>query len=293
MTQPPDGAAADHTAAGVPTCYRHADRETYVRCTRCERPICPDCMVSASVGFQCPDCVKAGAAETRAARTPGGGLAASSGDGVVTKALIGVNVLIYLVQLAGGDTAMIRDFASRGLDIADGEYYRMVTSGFLHGSITHLLFNMFALYLLGLPLEQWFGRVRYAVIYALSLLGGSVASFLFSGPFAYAVGASGAIFGLMGATYAVALKQRWDVRPVTVLIVINLVIGFVIPNIEWRAHLGGLVTGLLVGLALAYAPRERRGLVLGSTVAVTLAVLLAATAYRTAELETLVRVVYG
>jgi membrane associated rhomboid family serine protease len=283
---PPEGAPA-----GVPTCYRHPDRETYVRCTRCDRPICPDCMVDAAVGFQCPECVREANAGSRTVRTPGGG-ALTSSAGVVTRVLIGVMVAIYVVQLTVGD-AMIRDFASRGIDIADGEYYRMITAGFLHGSITHLLFNMFALYLLGTPLEAWFGRLRFGVIYALSLIGGSVASYVWSGPFQYAVGASGAIFGLMGATYAVALKQRWDVRPVTVLIGINLVLGFVVPNIDWRAHLGGLVVGLLVALPLAYAPRERRTPVLVATTVATLAVLGAVTAYRTAELEPLVRLYFG
>lgn len=281
----------------VPTCYRHEDRETYVRCTRCERPICPDCMIEASVGFQCPECVKQGAAETRAARTPGGGLVSTSGA-VLTRALIGVMVVIFLVQLSVGDNVfglneVVEEFGSNGLLIADGEYYRMVTSAFLHGSLMHLAFNMFALYLIGSPLELWYGRLRYATIYGLSLLGGSVASFVFSDPRSIAVGASGAIFGLMGATYAVALKQRWDVRPVTILIVINLVIGFAVPNIDWRAHLGGLVVGLLTGLALAFAPRERRGQALAATVVVTLVVLGAVAAWRVEDLQPLVRFYYG
>ena len=288
------GAASEPPAnadAGVPTCYRHPERETYVRCTRCDRPICPDCMISAAVGFQCPECVRVGAEGTREARTPGGGLVRSGG--IVTRVLIGLMVAIYAIQVAVPDDQVVRDFASNGLLIADGEYYRLVTAAFLHGSVMHLLLNMFALYLLGTPLEEWFGRLRYGVLYGLSLLGGSVASFALSDPFSYAVGASGAIFGLMGATYAVALKQRWDVRPVTVLIVLNLVLGFVVPNIDWRAHLGGLVVGLVVALALAYAPRAQRTAVLLGTTLGTLVVLGVVTAWRVDDLAPLVRLVYG
>jgi membrane associated rhomboid family serine protease len=267
-----------------PTCYRHGDRETYVRCTRCERPICPDCMVSASVGFQCPECVAEGSAGAREATTVAGG-ALTSNPGIVTRVLIGLNVAIFLIEQLVGGNGFATDYGLWPLAVADGEYHRMLTSGFLHGSITHLLFNMLALYWLGTPLEAMLGRWRYVLLYAAALLGGSVASFCFSPVNTLSVGASGAIFGLMGAFVVVAVKQKLDLRPFAVLIILNLAIGFIVPNIDWIAHLGGLAVGAILGAAMIFPSRERRRPVLLATLGILLVVLGAATAWRIADLR--------
>lgn len=244
----------------VPTCYRHPDREAHVRCTRCARPICPECMVPASVGHQCPDDARAGQAGVREARTTYGGRL--GGDaGRVTQVLVAVNVLVHLVQLGVpdlpvrfGNLALASD---RGqlIGVADGQWYRLITAAFLHANLIHLLSNMFALITVGPQLEALLGRARFLTLYGLSALGGSALSFLLAPPGTLGVGASGAIFGLFGAFYIVLRRQSVDTGPVVAMIGLNLVITFAVPGIDWRAHLGGLLTGALVALALAYAPR--------------------------------------
>ncbi|HSF26538.1 MAG TPA: rhomboid family intramembrane serine protease [Actinomycetes bacterium] len=253
--------------AAVPTCYRHPGRETYIRCARCNRPICPDCMVPASVGFQCPECVREGNSTQRAPRTAFGGRLASGAR--VTMVLIGLNVLMYVAELALG-RAFVNDLALVGLaregflgpivGVADGEWWRLVTATFLHdpGSFLHILFNMYALYVLGPPLEAMLGHARFLALYLLSALGGTAASYTFSAPNSSSVGASGAIFGLFAAWIVLARKQRLDARPMLVLLGINLVLGFVIAGIDWRGHLGGMVTGAAVAAIMAYAPRGPR-----------------------------------
>ena len=145
--------------------------------------------------------------------------------------------------------------------VAGGQYYRLLTSAFMHYGIVHILFNMYALYVLGPPLERHLGRLRFLTLYLLSALGGSVVVYLFSGLNAATAGASGAIFGLFGATLVAARRLRLDVRSLVVLIVINLVITFTVPGISWQGHIGGLVTGALVAAAYLYAPRANRNLV--------------------------------
>jgi membrane associated rhomboid family serine protease len=267
--------------ADTPTCYRHPDRQTYVRCTRCQRYICPECMRDAAVGHQCVACVNAGARTVREPRTHFGGRQ-RSGTPVVTYALIGANVLMFVLQTASVDVA--RQLTLWSPAVADGQWYRLVTSAFLHYGVMHLLFNMWALYVVGPPLEMSLGRLRFTTLYALSALGGSVLVYLFSSLGAATAGASGAVFGLFGATFVVGKRLRLDVRWVVALIVINLVITFVIPGISWQGHVGGLVTGALIGAAYVYAPRDRRNLVqAGVTVAVV--VLFAALMWwRTSEL---------
>ena len=277
-------------ASVVPTCYRHPDRETYVRCTRCNRPICPDCMRSAAVGFHCPECVAEGARTQRSARTLFGGSVPTRGA-VVTMTLIALSVVAFLIDsIVPGNP---REWWMVGLQLDDsgnlaglsqGEWWRLLTAAFLHGGILHLLFNMYALYLFGPQLEAAFGHVRFAVLYVLSALGGSAVSYLFANPVQPSLGASGAVFGILGATLVVSRRLRYDVRGVTVLIGINLALGFVIEGIDWRAHLGGLITGMAVAYAFAYAPRDRRTLI---GVAASVLVFLATVgivAFRTAQL---------
>ena len=253
-----------------PACYRHPGRETYVQCNRCERPICPDCMVAASVGFQCPECVAAGGKDVRQARTVFGGRI--SGDtSRVSIAIIALNVLIYLAGLLLGERALQEQFGNitgpvllpdgnGGISpdpagVATGEFYRLFTAAFLHAGVLHLALNMFALSQLGPVLESALGRVRFVALYALAAVGGSTLSFLVSDRGALGVGASGAIFGLFGAYYIVMRRLGGETRSILILLAINLVITFSIPIIDWRAHIGGLVIGALVAAVFAYAPK--------------------------------------
>lgn len=273
-------------AEAAPTCYRHPDRETYVRCTRCDRAICPDCMNTASVGFQCPECVREGSKSVRQARTTFGGRVGGD-EAMVTKAIIGVCVLLFLGQLASAQ--FTADYSAFRAAIVDGEYYRMITSAFLHSRQLpfHILFNMYALFAVGSQIERLLGGVRFLVLYVVAAFGGSVLSLLLSDPRGSAVGASGAIFGLFGAFFVLARRLRLDTSQIVTLIGINLVFGLVF----WRyidnyAHIGGLVTGAAVAFAYAHAPRGRNQALLqfGGAALVT-AVLVVATAVRVGDLR--------
>ncbi|MFF4350427.1 rhomboid family intramembrane serine protease [Streptomyces sp. NPDC001530] len=283
-------------AQSPPTCYRHPDRETGIRCTRCERPICPECMVNASVGFQCPECVRRGSgtghppAATQP-RTLAGGTVTSD-PRLVTKILIGINLAIFLVQTAVGDSFTDRfdlfgqaQLSGELQGVAEGQWYRMLTSMFLHGSYVHILFNMLSLWWIGGPLEAALGRARYLTLYFVSGLAGSALSYLLAAPNQPSLGASGAIFGLFGATAVLMRRLNYDMRPVLVLLAINLVFtfspGF---NIAWQAHIGGLVAGVVVGYAMVHAPRERRPLVQYGVSALVLAAVVVATLVRTTQL---------
>jgi len=241
----------------VPVCYRHPDRETYIRCAHCDRPICPDCMTSASVGFQCPECVAEGAAAVPATRTRFGGVAISRP--YVTLTLIGINVVVFGAEFLAGVDTVASNWGMWPVGVAlDNEYYRLFTATFLHENLLHIGFNMLVLWMLGPQLEALLGHVRFTVLYLVAGLGGSVASFWFSSPNVVGIGASGAIFGLMGAYVVVGRALRADISQVLGLIAINVVIGFVGGGIDWRAHLGGLVTGALVAAIFAYAPTTQR-----------------------------------
>jgi membrane associated rhomboid family serine protease len=238
--------------------------------------------------------VAEGNKSVRQARTQFGGALSTSSPGLVTRILIGVNVAIFLWEQVGGIDKAANRFGLLPVSVANGEYYRLVTAAFLHASLWHIGFNMVALWFLGTPLEALVGRSRFVLIYALSLLGGSVASFCFSPALTTGIGASGAIFGVMGAFAVVAWRQKWDLRPFVFLIGLNLVIGF-LPgsDIDWRAHLGGLVTGAVVAAAIVLPSRQQRRLVLAATSVALVVVLVAMTAWRTADLQsTIRRIVY-
>jgi len=250
----------------VPVCYRHPDRETYIRCTRCERSICPDCMISASVGFQCPQCVAEGKASIPDVKTRLGAKAINRP--YVTFALIGLNVIAFAFTLLSkadpqsGLDQITADYGMWPIGVALGDqYYRLATAMFLHAGLAHIAVNMLALWVIGPQLESLFGHVRYTVLYLVAGLGGSVASFWFSSPNVVGVGASGAIFGLMGAYVVVGKALRADISQVVGLIALNVVIGFVGGNIDWRAHFGGLVTGAIVAAIFSFAPKNQRVLV--------------------------------
>jgi membrane associated rhomboid family serine protease len=242
-------------------------------------------MVAAAVGFQCPECVREGKATTRPTRTLAGG--AVHGDPVlVTKILIAANVALFVLQYATNDRLTSR-FAMQGFAVAvDGEWWRLVTSAFLHTGLTHLAFNMLALWFVGSAIEPRLGRWRYLTVYLLSALGGSVLSYAVDSPFQSSVGASGAVFGLFGALFVLMRRLRFDVGGIIGLIVVNVVIGF-LPglNINWRAHLGGLIVGTVLTAAMVYAPqRHRLGVAIGASFAV-FALCVAVSTWRTDQIN--------
>ncbi|MEU1148985.1 rhomboid family intramembrane serine protease [Streptomyces sp. NPDC005863] len=296
MEQAPGSPQEPQGQSGLPRCYQHPDRETGITCTRCERPICPECMIGASVGFQCPDCVRGGSGtghtrEANQPRTVAGGAVAAD-PRLVTKILVGVNLALFLVQLTVGDRFTER-FELLGLafvpgsgveGIAEGQWYRLVTAMFLHSGYMHIAFNMLSLWWVGGPLEAALGRVRYLALYAASGLAGSALTYLLAEPNQPSLGASGAIFGLFGATAILMRKLNYDMRPVLALLAINLVITFRWPDIAWQAHVGGLVGGLVVGYAMVHAPRERRSLIQYGSCALVLVATVVVVLVRTAQL---------
>lgn len=265
-------------------CPVHPERLTYITCRRCGRAVCPECMVAAPVGFQCRQCVQGSAASTRSPVTVAGG--APVGRPVITFTLIGLNLALFLGQFLLGVEGTAGDYGMFPLSIAlENSWYRLLTSAFLHGSILHIAFNMYVLFALGPTLERILGHLRFAVLYVIAALGGAVASYAFSDPDVVSVGASGAIFGLMGALVVAGQRLRYDIRQVVILLVINVVIGFLVPNVDWRAHLGGLVIGAAMAAVLVWSPRRHRLLwqLLGSVV--ILLGLLSVTVWRTMELR--------
>ncbi|AVH59293.1 MULTISPECIES: rhomboid family intramembrane serine protease [Streptomyces] len=286
--------------SAVTTCYRHPKVESHVRCTRCDRYICPNCMREAAVGHQCPDCVKEGARSIRQARTAFGGKITTAP--VVTYVLIGLNVLAYLGELvrpaivdrfemlgaglAGPDGGhyLWQDVYPSGFHpegVVDGEWYRMLTGAFLHlpptegtFGILHIVMNMVSLWNIGRAVEAQLGRARYLTLYLLSALGGSVLVLLIA-PDTPTVGASGAIFGLGAAYYVMARRLGADMRNVNRFLaglLLWLVISAAVTS--WQGHLGGLLAGGVVTVAYAYAPRDRRRTLVQGAVCAGLFVLL-------------------
>jgi len=263
---PSENVTVSGAGAGVPTCYRHPRREAHIRCVRCDRPICPDCMIPAAVGFQCPECVRGGNKTQRVARTAFGGRIAPNKT-LVTYTLIGINIVMLLIQQSSGSFTdrfslipgpATLPFHPQLIGVSEGQYYRLLTSMFLHAGVTHILFNMWALYVVGAPLEAMLGRIRFVGLYFLSGLSGSALVYLLSSPRAETLGASGAIFGLFGALFVVGRRLSLDIRPIGVLIAINLALTFTISGISWQGHVGGLVAGAALAGAWAYAPRKQR-----------------------------------
>ncbi|MDQ0990316.1 rhomboid family intramembrane serine protease [Streptomyces sp. V3I7] len=275
--------------SAVTTCYRHPKVESHVRCTRCDRYMCPDCMREASVGHQCVDCVKEGARSIRRARTAFGGRITAVP--IVTYVLLGLNVAAYLGELVR--PGLVRRFDMLGAvppgylpeGVAYGEWYRLLTSGFLHLlpdegiGVVHIVMNMASLWTIGRVVEAQLGRVRYLALYLLSLLGGSVLEMLIS-PDARAVGASGAIFGLGAAYYVLARRLGFGMSEVNRYMT-GLLLWLVLSSwfASWQGHLGGLLTGGAVALAYAYAPRDGRRVLVQTGACVGLLVLLVVLAW--------------
>jgi membrane associated rhomboid family serine protease len=289
-------AGSSQDATSVPGCYRHPDRETGIRCTRCERPICPECMVNASVGFQCPECARgdSGTGHPPAAARPrtiaGGSVAAD--PRLLTKILVGINVAVFIAVhvrpslldhlVLIGEWPPAPYHATQG--VAAGEWYRLVTSMFAHQELWHIAFNMLSLWWLGGPLEAALGRARYLAVYFASGLAGSALAYLVGSPTTATLGASGAIFGLFGATAVLMRRLNYDMRPILALLAINLVITFGWGGISWQAHIGGLVAGVITGYGMVHAPRRHRAFVQYGTCALVLVVVVVLTLIRTAQL---------
>jgi membrane associated rhomboid family serine protease len=270
MTAPDQASPAGQEVP--PTCYRHPDRETWVSCVRCGRHACPDCLRQASVGQQCVECIRDAGHGTRQPRTPFGGRTVTTA--AVTWTLVGINVVLFLVELATPSLANnwgllgYAPFNAGGpvQGIAAGQWYRLITSAFLPPAtglgglgFLDILFNMWALVAVGPSLEQLLGRARFLAVYLLSAIGGGVAFFLLGQPYVLALGASGAVFGLFGAWFVVARKLRLDVRGIVTIIAINLVFSLIYRStIAWQDHVGGLIVGALTTAAFAYAPRKNR-----------------------------------
>ncbi len=239
-------------ASEITVCYRHPDRATRLRCSNCGRPICADCSVDAAVGQRCPECAAPqGRHRVVQARQE---LRPSFATAPVSFGIIAVATALFVVSLLSPEVEqdLLQRFAAANWLIAEGEWWRVLTAAFLHGGITHILFNMYALFIFGPRLEIQVGSVPFALMYAAAAAGGGAASYLFGPIEQVAVGASGAIFGLFGAWLFVAYVQRAtpagraQFNQLMVLLAINLALPLLVPNIDWRAHVGGLVVGVLI-----------------------------------------------
>ena len=277
-------------------CYRHPNREALVRCTRCERPICPDCMRPAAVGFHCPEDVRDARRTVRAPRTVVGGSLGSSLP-LVTIGLVALNVIVYLaagLQAGGslGNPAGSRLFQHLQLfpeTVHDGDYYQLLTSAFLHLSLLHIGANMLALAIIGPHVERLLGWWRFLALYLVAALGGGACVYVFSNPLTVTAGASGAIFGLFGASLVLVRKLGLDLQWLIAIIVLNFAITFSVPGISQEGHIGGFVVGLLAGLVIGGTPttssRVPTRLQAGGLVALLVLVVLVV-AVRTATFPT-------
>lgn len=250
------------TAPAPPVCPRHPDRTSYVSCQRCGRPVCPECQRPAAVGIQCVDCVKE---QARTVRQPTSRFGAPTRGGrpVVTLTLIAICVAVYLGQLTSDSVTAQLSFVPAW---AGTEPWRFLTSAFVHstGGVMHILFNMFALWITGQYLEPLLGRLRFLALFLISAIGGSVGYLLLvpvineNGYLTWAVGASGAVFGLFAAALVLNRHLGRETGGIVAILAINIVLGFVLPNIAWQAHLGGAVTGGILAAILALtAPSGR------------------------------------
>ncbi len=272
-------------ATQTETCYRHPSRETGVSCSNCARPICTSCMTPTPVGMRCPECAKD--------KTPVRTLANMHANPTVTMALIAVNVVAFLAsgQFGVGSGATNNQVFFNGalfgpLIDQGNEYWRLVTSAFLHAGFIHIAFNMYLLYTLGNMLEPTLGNVKFALIYAVGLLGGSFGALLVE-PTAVTVGASGAVFGLMGAAFFELRSRGIDPFQSGIggLIVLNLAFSFILSNVSIGGHIGGLVGGSLAMLAWHEAGKRRQP-ILGYVAMGVLAVVFVAGAVAVAGRST-------
>ena len=295
----------------VQHCYRHPQRETGVSCSNCGRPICHECMIDAPVGFRCPECVKqqnAGGSRAKVVTRQqvrsrwGAAGGAMRGGAPVTKVLIGINVALFLVELlfgavgamGGGSTKVLVDMGALvpAYVAVKHDYWRLFTAMWLHGSLLHVAFNMYALYIGGSYLEMIAGKGKYLAIYLIAGVAGNVAVYLLAAPISVTIGASTAIFGIFGALFTYSLHNRDSavgraLSSMGTVILINLVITFVVPGISWQGHVGGLIGGVLAVEALTwFGQRDLRapwGARDAAMLAAVAAVLVVAVIWRTAN----------
>lgn len=268
----------DSQIASADSCYRHPGVIGPVGCQRCGNRICPQCMSSASVGFHCPDCVAGASQQVYTAQTLPGP------SEMLTKVLIGINALIFVAGMSSTqlDTTLRVDFGLIGraisggqlVGVAEGEVWRMVTSGFLHGGLMHVGFNMYLLWQLGRGMEGRLGVPRFAALYFASMLGGSFAVMLLD-PGALTIGASGAVFGLMGALMVMQLQAGMNPMQGGIggLVAINLVLTFLIPNISIGGHIGGLAAGALVAWIYGQLDDRKMSPMIGVGIVIALALV--------------------
>ena len=273
------------TLAAMATCYRHPDRETGLSCSDCGRPICTDCMTIAPVGIRCPEHAGGNA------RTPGERVVRSAPRALqnlrgayVTRALVIANVFIYLITVAQGaglnspGGKLFDKWLLFGPFVAEGEWWRLITSMFLHAGILHIALNMLGLWWLGSMVEQLLGHGRYLGLYFAAGLAGSAGALLAS-PLQPTVGASGAIYGILGSLLILEWLQTGTFAgPALTLIVINLAFSFTASGISWGGHIGGLVAGIAGTLAFWQARRLRQPW-LGYAALVAIGALSVAVAY--------------
>lgn len=238
----------------APTCYRHPDIVSYISCHRCERPICPQCQVSAPVGVQCVECVAQANRSLPTQKTEFGGRL-RAGAPLVTYAVIALNVFVYLLQwiIPGFTNSLVLAPA-----IAAYEPWRLITSAFAHStsSFLHLAMNMYGIYIFGTLLEPKLGRLRFTWLYLLSAFGGSLGILLLSAPLSATLGASGALAGLFLATFVVFRSNKQALRQMGIILALNVVLGFVVLGISWQGHLGGAITGILAACCIVLIPRS-------------------------------------
>lgn len=259
-------------------------------------------MTEAPVGWQCRSCVREGARQSPVRRwqpaRPGYGRLGATRMTPMVITLIALNVIAYVWDMASKPGTVVLggrvigvcshsvecSYSYLPVVVHHGGWYRLITGAFLHANLEHIAFNMFSLAIVGAPLEAELGKVRFVMLYLTSAFGGAIGSYLFSDPYQRAVGASGAIFGLMGAYFVIARRRRWDSSAILGLIIINLLIGFASASIDWRAHLGGLITGGLVGTAMTRSgkgwqlrPAGEMAVAVGATVVVAAVLALLAT----------------
>jgi membrane associated rhomboid family serine protease len=240
----------------LPYCYRHPNRETFVSCSECGRPICAECMTPAPVGQRCPE----HSGKPQGARRIPSGVRRSAFEGtgaILTKALVALNVLIYLITASQGGGlnspggTLFNKWFLYGPFVAAGDWWRLITSAFLHANLIHIAFNMYFLWFVGSAVEQALGRGRFLMIYFVSALAGSAGALVFT-PNKPTVGASGALFGLLGAALILERQRNYVLGgSALALIVINLVLSFTISNISVGGHIGGLIGGVLCTLVLS------------------------------------------
>lgn len=302
MERPGEPGFPPPPAPAVEVCYRHPTVVTRVHCSRCERPICPDCMIPAPVGHQCPECV--GQARREFRQGPGRRIAVRSIT--ATKVLLAIIIGMFVLEVvaAGAQTVGRGASAARLIDLGalyppaiaiDGQWWRLFTAMFLHAGLFHILFNAWALWIFGTMVERDFGTARYVAIFFITGFVASATSYAFGPVFLVGVGASGAIFGVFGAFVAYNYRRRHlamaaqNLRFAMTLILINALLAFAWGAIDWRAHVGGFVAGVVAGFAAeGFGSRTQRTLMTVLGFAGLVAVGVALVMWRTADIRSMV-----